>query len=225
MSSTERQIIVLAHRVNRTINGFDKILQLSGLPEAFKGVAKCLLLTKEVVDTTRAQLRKLQPKDEKALETLLGNCQDNLNIIYTISRGVYSRSKGKYDASEYRAIAIRVDNQRVETLMDDILECLGDMFAQEAFQGGMEKEINMLAKAREELAELPPSLPESDFDEQPRAATMYGDNNRQYNASGSAMEKNIGGSYFEAKGVQNFGTIPLKGKEGESKSVISKYTC
>ncbi|KFZ19687.1 hypothetical protein V502_03498 [Pseudogymnoascus sp. VKM F-4520 (FW-2644)] len=194
--------------------GFGKILQLPGLPEAFKGAAKCLLLNKEVFVTTHVQLWKLQPKDEKALGTPVQNCLDNLDKIEEISRKIYDSSKGKYDASEYRAIAIQIGKQRVETLMDDILKRLGDMLAHEAFQDGMQKEVNMLAKAREELAELPPSLLESDFDEQPRAATMYGDNNRQYNASGSAMQKNVGGNYFEAKGDQNFGTIPSKAKRG-----------
>ncbi|KFY86148.1 hypothetical protein V500_07837 [Pseudogymnoascus sp. VKM F-4518 (FW-2643)] len=217
MSDTEHQITSLAHHINGVIRELERILQLPGLPEAFEGVAKCLLLSRGVVYITRSQVWKLQPKDQQALETPLRNCEKYLDKIEEISERIYDSSKGKYDASEYRAIAIRVGKQRVETLMDDILECLGDMIAHEAFQDGMQEEINMLAKATEELAELPPSLPESDFDEEPGAATMFGDNSRQYSASGSAMQKNVDSNYFEAKGDQKFGTIPSKGKRDDGK--------
>jgi len=45
------------------------------------------------------------------------------------------------------------------------------------------------------------SLPllESDLDERHGAATMHGDNNRQYNAFGSANQKIVNDYYFEAK--------------------------
>lgn len=42
MTGTERQIKSLVRNINNIIDGFDKILQLHGLPEAFEGVAKCL---------------------------------------------------------------------------------------------------------------------------------------------------------------------------------------
>ena len=44
--------------------------------------------------------------------------------------------------------------------------------------------------------------------DQPHTANQHGENARQYNHSGTGTQRNAGGHYFEAKGVQNFGMIP-----------------
>ncbi|CAI4214345.1 unnamed protein product [Parascedosporium putredinis] len=47
---------------------------------------------------------------------------------------------------------------------------------------------------------------------QPSGARMHSNNNRQYNASGSAVQHNVHGHYFNANRDQNFGTI-IKGDQ------------
>lgn len=42
----------------------------------------------------------------------------------------------------------------------------------------------------------------------PGVANQYGENNRQYIMFSEGTQKNTEGHYFEAKGDQNFGTIP-----------------
>ena len=72
--------------------------------------------------------------------------------------------------------------------------------------------------AESQLANVPPSLPDADLDEQPGRANQYGDGNRQYNNLGSGTMKNVDGHYFEAQGNQTFGTVlppRVNGEEGD----------
>ncbi len=73
---------------------------------------------------------------------------------------------------------------------------------------GPQRQIEPLAKAREELGEAPPSRLSAELDKQPRAVTQPGDGNRQYNNFGNGTINNFDGHYFEAKGDQNFGMTP-----------------
>lgn len=98
--------------------------------------------------------------------------------------------------------------QRVETLMDGLLEDLGTLAANRLFLGEMQRQIGPLAKAREELAQVPSSLAEADLADQPTAANQYGANSRQYNVFGGGTQKIAEGHYFEAHGNQTFGLVP-----------------
>ena len=60
-----------------------------------------------------------------------------------------------------------------------------------------------------ERRRVPPSVPDSACDDQPAAAAMFGNGNRQFNAFGGT-QNNVDGNFFEAKGDQYFGTIPSK---------------
>ena len=48
--------------------------------------------------------------------------------------------------------------------------------------------------------------------DKPDAAYQHGENSRQYNVFGDGTQRIADGHYFEAKGDQNFGTIPPKGQ-------------
>ncbi|KAJ5325120.1 uncharacterized protein N7506_008222 [Penicillium brevicompactum] len=72
----------------------------------------------------------------------------------------------------------------------------------------MERQVKPLAKAREELAEVSPSLGGSNLTDQPGTANQYGDNNRLYSLLGNGTQKIANGHFFEAGGNQNFGVIP-----------------
>lgn len=75
------------------------------------------------------------------------------------------------------------------------------------FQATMQRQAEPLAKAREEMAKVPPSL--SDLDEQRGSTIMYGRWNRQFNVFGGT-QNHVKGYHFEAKRDQHFGTIPPK---------------
>jgi hypothetical protein len=144
------------------------------------------------------------------LKTALYSCDKKADNLLDIIEQLGEKSKGEYHSSVYQGIVMRQGKQRVETLMDGILESLGALVTHKAFLGEMHNQINLLAKGREDLAGVCPSLADSDLADLPGAANQYGENSRQYNLFGEGTQRIADGHYFEAKGNQNFGILPPK---------------
>ena len=211
MSSTElpNQIAALLSAAEDIIEAYGAIENLSGLPKAFQGVNECLPLVEHTLREMRIPARKLGSAADTGLETPLKRCEERAEKLLEIFQKIARKSGGEYVSSVYRQIAVKLGKHRVETLMDGILEDLAILAAHRAFHAAVMKQVEPLAKTREGLAKVPPSLPDSDFDNQPAAAAIYGDGNRQFNAFGGT-QNNVDGNFFEAKGDQHFGTIPPK---------------
>ncbi|KAK3897174.1 hypothetical protein C8A05DRAFT_39278 [Staphylotrichum tortipilum] len=84
-------------------------------------------------------------------------------------------------------------------------------------QAVMQKQVKPLEKARHELANVSPSLSESNVDEQAGTASQHGDGNRQFNNFGTGTQKNVDGHYFEAK-HQHIGMVPSKESMGRKET-------
>ncbi|KAJ5646828.1 hypothetical protein N7490_003200 [Penicillium lividum] len=191
------------------IEEYDSIKDLRGLPEAFQEVNKQLSLVEQTLRNVKTPAKKLKSaSDTLALGTLLDNCDQRAENLREIFRSIAKKSNGQYDPSVYRATLMKQGKRRVETLMDGMLEDLGIFLAHPMFPAEIHEQVGPFAKAREELIKVSASLHDSDLDEQPGTVSQYGDNNRQYNLSGEGRQNIVDGHYFEAKGDQNFGTIP-----------------
>ncbi|OGE46780.1 hypothetical protein PENARI_c112G10059 [Penicillium arizonense] len=204
-----RQIAGLIGVTEDIVEAYDSIKNLSSLPEAFQEVNRRLPLLEQTLRDAESPAKKLKSTDDtQGLETVLHSCDEKANNMLEIFEKIGKKSKGQYDSSVYRAIVTKPGKHRVETLMAGILEDLGVLVAHNIFLAEMKRQVEPLAKALEELAEVSPSLADSNLADQPGAANQYGDNNRQYNLFGNGTQKIATGHYFEARGNQNFGTIP-----------------
>ncbi|KAI2701377.1 hypothetical protein DTO013E5_9803 [Penicillium roqueforti] len=206
-----RQITDLIGVTESIMVAFGSIKDLSSLPEAFQEAMRWLPLVENTLRHAKRAAEKLNStEDARALKTVLHDCDKKADNILEIFEQLGEKSNGEYNSSVYRCIVIKQGKQRVETLMDGILEDLGTLVTHKAFLGEMHNQINLLAKAREYLAGICPSLADSDLADQPRAANQYGENSRQYNLFGEGTQRIADGHYFEAKGNQNFGIFPSK---------------
>ena len=204
-----RQIGGLVEVTEDIMDAYGSVKRLCGLPEAFQEVSKCLPLVEQTLQDAKSWAKRLKSAgDTIALERVLYSCNEKANKLREIFKQISEISKDQYDSSLYREIIVKQDKQRVETLMDGILEDLGALVTHNIYPAEMQRPVEPLAQARRELAEVSPSLADSDLADEPRAARQYGDNNCQYNLFGSGNQQVAGGHYFEAKGDQNFGMIP-----------------
>ncbi|KAJ5935949.1 hypothetical protein N7454_005247 [Penicillium verhagenii] len=213
MSSPEilRQITGLIRVTENIMTAFGSIKDLPNLPEAFQEASNWLPLVERTLRDAKCSAEKLiSTEDVRALKTVLYSCDKKADNLLDIFEQLGEKSKGEYHSSVYQGILIKQGKQRVETLMDGILEGLGALVTHKAFLGKMHNQINLLAQGREDLARVCPSLADSDLADQPGAANQYGENSRQYNLFGEGTQKIADGHYFEAKGNQNFGIFPCK---------------
>lgn len=207
-----RQVARLFRVIDDIGVAYNTIKHLSDLPEAFHESSKYLQLVETTLQKAQAPARKLKSADDaNVLETHLDSCEEKAGNLNEIFQKIGRNPREKYDASVYRSIAVKLGKHRVETLMVGIL---GDLEVLDVFHV-MQKQVELLKSAKQELANVPPSLSDSDLDEQPGTAYQYGSGNRQFNQSGAGTQKNAGGNYFEASGGdQNFGMIPPKESTG-----------
>lgn len=213
MSSPEvvRQITDLIGVIEQLMAAFDSIKDLSNLPEAFQEASNWLPIVERTLRDVKSSAEKLKSaEDVRASKTALYSCDKKADNLLDIIEQLGEKSKGEYHSSVYQGIVMRQGKQRVETLMDGILESLGALVTHKAFLGEMHNQISLLAKGREDLAGVCPSLADSDLADLPGAANQYGENSRQYNLFGEGTQRIADGHYFEAKGNQNFGILPPK---------------
>jgi hypothetical protein len=211
MSSPDifRQIISLIEVTEDLMGAFNSIEKLPSFPEAFQEANKRLPLVEQILRDAKSLAKKLESaEDTRALGIVLYGFHEKANKLLEIVAKIGEDSKAEYNSSVYRGIIMKQGKQRVETLMDGLLEDLGTLAANRLFLGEMQRQIEPLAKAREELAQVPSSLAEADLADQPTAANQYGANSRQYNVFGGGTQKIAEGHYFEAHGNQTFGLVP-----------------
>ncbi|KAK3688933.1 hypothetical protein B0T22DRAFT_512886 [Podospora appendiculata] len=202
-----RQITRLIEVTDRTMEVYDTIKDIRGLPEAFQEVRKWLPLVEQTLREAKTPAKKVEfTNDTNMLGTRMDNCEEKADNLLEIFQKIARKSTEEYVPSVYRSIAVKLGKHRVETLMGGILEDLLALVAHHMFQAVMQKQVEPLDKAKQELANVSPSLSESDLDEQPGTASQHGDRNQQFNNFGIGPQKNVDGNYFEAKGDQHFVT-------------------
>lgn len=131
------QIAGLIGVTEDTIEAYDAIKDLYGLPKAFQAVNKRLLLVEQTLRDAKGLARKVKSSDAKALETLLESCEDKADKLLEIFKKIGKKSTDEYDFSTYWSIAAKLGKHRVEILLDGILGDLGTLAAYGVFQTAM----------------------------------------------------------------------------------------
>jgi hypothetical protein len=206
------------------IEVYDAFKDLHGLPDAFQEVNKRLPLVEQTLQDVKTQWKNIKSAEEaKAIQTLLTGCQDKSKELERIFNGIAKSSKDNFVVSAYKSVIGKLGKKgRVETLMDDILKDLSVLVAHKVFQEATQKRVETLNKSRQELASVPPSLLDSEFDEKSGGTATQVGGRDQYNVFGGT-QKNVDGNYFEARGDQNFGTIPpANGKKAKKTKASSE---
>ncbi|KAJ5259217.1 hypothetical protein N7478_012198 [Penicillium angulare] len=191
------------------MGAFGSIENLPSLPEAFQETQQWLPLVEKFLQEAKSPAKKVRSaEDARVPEIVLYSFHDKATKLLEIVENIGEYSKCEYDFSVYREIMMRQGRQRVEMLMVGLLEDLGTLVADRVFLGEMQRQIEPLSKAREELVQVSSSLAESDLAGRSTPASQYGANSHQYNLFGAGTQKITQGHYFEAHGNQNFGVIP-----------------
>ncbi|KAK5994095.1 hypothetical protein PT974_07535 [Cladobotryum mycophilum] len=160
---------------------YEDIKDVDGLPEAFHEVNKKLLLVIETLRAANAHARENRSKDEaeaKVVTELLERRQ-SLHHFCVVGKS------GKEDF--------------VETLITGVVEEMQTLTEQRVFKAATQAQIEALARDRDELAKVPPSLPESEYEEPRGSVSLVGDHNHQNNNFGG-NQKNVNGNTYESGG-------------------------
>jgi len=190
-----------------TIEVYKAIKDLHGLPEAFQEVSERLPLVMQTLEAAKGQATNTKSPDEiKALKDILDSCKNKAQKLQDIFMSIARKSKDKFDISVYRSVVIKLGKKhRVETLMGDILKDLEILTAHHIFQAATQNQVELLAEAKDGLAKVPPSLPDSDFDKKSDNFSQAGDRAKMFIAKDSGTMKFIRGSSYEAKRDLIFG--------------------
>ncbi|KAL2823016.1 hypothetical protein BJX63DRAFT_376077 [Aspergillus granulosus] len=192
-----------------TIEVYDAIEDLHGLPKAFQQVSDRLPLVKDILVDAKGQAKNTDSSTEATSpKSLLESCEKKAKELQNIFVGIAKESAGgKSVLSAYRSIVLKLGKKsRVETLMNDILKDLGVLAAHNLFQAATQKRVEEVEKARQELEKVPPSLSDSDFDEEPSSVKQTAGRDIYNFSGGSTLEKTDGNNY-KAQGNMYIGTV------------------
>lgn len=208
-------------------NVYEAIKDLSELPAAFHEVNNRLPLVDKVLLAAKGQAKNTTPEEAKAVEDLLKGSKEKTDALLEIFKKIEARSKKKSLLAIYEKVALKLNKgngSRVETLMDNVLKDLQILSTYQTFQTAIGSQKGDLEKAREELAKVEPSLPDTTFETKPGSAINYGKD--QNNNFGGTFNK-VDGEQYNAQRDQNFGMRPKKAKKrvnrGDSNASSSDY--
>ncbi|KAK7432962.1 hypothetical protein QQZ08_000433 [Neonectria magnoliae] len=167
---TIASVIGIVGAIAKTYETIDKIV---GLPKAFNEVKKDLPLVRSILEDAKQSFVDPEPPDEQ-LQVILAavsSCSDKATELKRIFDEVKERCKEDEHAKDWTVVrvvyrkALRgIKAQRVETLMNEILEGLKKLALSQAFKSTIRKDLKAIEAAIEELAKVEPSLVDSEFD-------------------------------------------------------------
>lgn len=132
-----RQITSLIEVTEDIMGAFGSIKDLPRLPEAFRETNKRLPLVEQFLQDAKNPAKKLKStEDARALEIVLYGFYEKAKKLLEIVQKIGEDSKVEYDSSVYRGVILKQGKQRVETLMDGLLEDLATLAANRMFWGG-----------------------------------------------------------------------------------------
>ncbi|CVL02510.1 uncharacterized protein FMAN_00030 [Fusarium mangiferae] len=196
------------------IRACDAIKDLKGLPLAFQEVKKKLPLVEKTLQAAKTHAENAPDDESQALETLLKSCKENTKQLEDIFKKL-ATSKGKSIISVYRSLVIKIGKKgRVETLMRGILEDTYTLTTYRVFQAATQSQVEELKMAMQELEQVEPSIPDSDFEEMAGSVSHYGEGHI-YSNTGSGTQKNVSRDNYEAARDMHFGGPPKSGSKEE----------
>ncbi|KAF0315645.1 ankyrin repeat protein [Colletotrichum asianum] len=156
--------------IDTTIAAYDAIRDLDGLPEAFEEVNNRLPLVQEIFKEAREKTKNATSSSEtaamkKVLKSSEGKLQKLQKIFLKIA-GTQESGADNFVVSVYQTLVNKFGKKsRVESLMQDILKDLATLTAYAVFEDATKKRAEELGNAAQMLESVPPSLEESDLDD------------------------------------------------------------
>ena len=175
----------------------------------------------ETLEIAQRQLQdgSIDKTSVKAIEPVIRSCQEKAKAMLEIFQQIEKAEKDAKDAKAakdgpvldlYRKTVLRLGKaHRVEALMQDILKGLKALAINQLFKLVTQDQIARLEKAIQELSEVEPSVPDSDFE---TAGTMNvnqniaagGKGNQAINR-GENQDNTFGNKFQSGGGPMSFG--------------------
>ncbi|KAH6877189.1 hypothetical protein B0T10DRAFT_392364, partial [Thelonectria olida] len=150
------------------IRAYDSIKDLPRLPKAFHTVGKHLPLIEKTLQGAKDHAidpMNVEGDDPEALKVLVDDCHKRIGQLKDIFLKI-SESKDKPVVSTYRMLVLKMGKKgRVESLMGDILKDVTTLTCHRVFQTATQHQVEELTNAMKEMAQIEPSLSDSDFEE------------------------------------------------------------
>jgi hypothetical protein len=150
------------------------------------------------------------------LKKLLQGCEAKTKDLCKIFEKIEARPEKKSVLDMYKKVVLKLKSGRVETLMGDILKDLEVLGTYAVFKDAVAPKVVELEKAKEELAKVEPSLPDSMFEGVAGTAINYGRD--QMNSFGGTLTK-VDGNNYQAGRDQHFGTEPKRPKNTKKEQI------
>ncbi|KAM0332957.1 hypothetical protein ACHAQA_001613 [Verticillium albo-atrum] len=188
---------------------YQSIAKINDRPKAFDQVVKHPPLVQRILRNARNRLEEvpapLDQEEHAAILDILKACDDKAKELDRIFKAIDSKCKQDQEITTwlrarpwYRNAVRGIKANRVEALMNAILEHVERLALQEIFRLATQDDVQAIKKAIEDLAAVEPSLDDSEFDSkrtihatQSVAAGAYG----QQNSPGGGVNTFVSGKY------------------------------
>lgn len=183
--------------VDGTKKVFDAASDVEGLPEAFREVSGRLPLVKETLGSTEQHVRRgnVDAASCETINPLLKRCEERATTLDSIFQKVIPPDGASRLERYFMATKSLGKGSRVESLMKGLLDGMLLMTSRWGLETATGQHAAHLVKAIEELSTVPPSIPDSQFQEITFTNNNFG--------SGSITNNNVMG---DQKFLANFGT-------------------
>ncbi|ETS77351.1 hypothetical protein PFICI_11225 [Pestalotiopsis fici W106-1] len=147
--------------LDAAVKVYDTVSDASGLPLAFRDVARRLPLVTETMQTVRQHLDSCNPDESvyKAVEPIADSCKDKASRLERIFREVIPQESASRMQRYKLAFRTLGKGSLVESLMKGILDDVQLLAGNHIMKLGTEADLRRLAEASDEVSTLPPSLP------------------------------------------------------------------
>jgi hypothetical protein len=174
------------------------------IPLSFQDTARRLPLVQNTLRVTNAHIFKHSPDEEayKEITSVISKCKDKAFRLEIMFRKVVPQTSTP--RLERYGLAVRVfgEGNRVEALTKGIWEDIKLLAGNQTVKAATEVEVGKLDKAIEELAAMPPSLPEATSK---NSFNNYGPGTQNANTGDGTQNNNTGPGKLFVGEKQYFG--------------------
>ncbi|KAF4990846.1 hypothetical protein FGRMN_8227 [Fusarium graminum] len=192
--------------IDAILSTYNKIRDVKGLPKAFEEVAQNLPLAKETLEIAQRQLQQNNPTDNerRVVEPIIKSCQEKIEALNLIFTKIEKKKEQDADGKDWSTLLKFYHNvvvpmgkaHRVETLMSDMMNKLRVLAIHQTFKTAARPQIEKLEEAIEELSQVEPSLPDSEFETSGSNINQtINDRGNGFLCTGGCMENNLGNMF------------------------------
>ena len=192
--------------VDGTKNVWDAAKDTKGLPEAFREVAGRLPIVTSILNSTEQRIKenKLNDNSCKGVENIVKDCKEKAQRLEKLFDKVIPGENASRTERYLKAVKVWGKGHGVEKLMQGILEDVNLLAGEKGIISASEAQQEQILKAITEIAAVPPSVPEQEFQQTGFKNSNYG-SGTQYNAQGENIAQGSARQYNSAGGSMSFG--------------------